>query len=39
VFANDFRRFNGKGESAAPPSIIVVQNWTEELKHLVPTNR
>ena len=22
---------------AAPPSIVVVQNWTEELKRLVPT--
>jgi hypothetical protein len=28
-----------KVEPAAPPSIIVVQNWTEELKRLVPTNR
>jgi hypothetical protein len=26
-----------KPETATPPSIIVVQNWTEELKRLVPT--
>jgi serine/threonine-protein kinase len=27
-----------KPETATPPSIIVVQNWFEELKRLVPTN-
>jgi serine/threonine-protein kinase len=27
----------GPGQSATPPSLIVVQNWTEELKRLVPT--
>ena len=25
-------------DTAAPPSIVVVQNWFEELKRLVPTN-
>jgi hypothetical protein len=25
-------------ETATPPSIIVVENWIEELKRLVPTN-
>jgi len=25
-------------ESAGPPPIIIVQNWLEELKRLVPTN-
>ena len=28
----------GSGVSAAPPSIVVVQNWFEELKRLVPAN-
>jgi hypothetical protein len=28
----------GGTAEAAPPRIIVVQNWTEELKRLVPTN-
>jgi Tol biopolymer transport system component len=27
-----------KPETATPPSIVVVQNWFEELKRLVPTN-
>ena len=27
----------GPNQSAAPPSIVVVQNWFEELKRLVPT--
>jgi hypothetical protein len=27
----------GSDQTAAPPSIIVVQNWFEELKRLVPT--
>ena len=26
------------GAEATPPSIVVVQNWTEELKRLVPTH-
>jgi serine/threonine-protein kinase len=26
----------GPGQTAAPPNLIVVQNWTEELKRLVP---
>jgi serine/threonine-protein kinase len=29
---------SGSGETAAPPQIIVVQHWVEELKRLVPTN-
>jgi len=36
-----FLLLKGSGESedtAAAPSIIVVQNWFEELKRLVPTN-
>jgi serine/threonine-protein kinase len=28
----------GSEDTAAPPSIVVVQNWFEELKRLVPTN-
>jgi hypothetical protein len=27
----------GSDQTAAPPQIIVVQHWTEELKRLVPT--
>ena len=27
----------GADQAAAPPSIVVVQNWQEELKRLVPT--
>jgi hypothetical protein len=27
----------GADQTAAPPSLIVVQHWTEELKRLVPT--
>jgi eukaryotic-like serine/threonine-protein kinase len=27
----------GSDETATPPSIVVVQNWHEELKRLVPT--
>jgi eukaryotic-like serine/threonine-protein kinase len=27
----------GAGQTAAPPQLIVVQHWTEELKRLVPT--
>jgi len=26
------------GQTAAPPQLIVVLNWVEELKRLVPTN-
>ena len=26
------------GESGTPPSLIVVQNWFEELRRLVPTD-
>ncbi len=38
----DGRRFlmvqpDGSTDSTAPASIIVVQNWHEELKRLVPT--
>ena len=29
----------GTGASAAPPALIVVQHWDEELKRLVPTGR
>jgi hypothetical protein len=40
--APDGRRFlmikEGAGEGAAPPQIVVVQNWLEELRRLVPTN-
>ena len=37
----DGRRFlmisnQRNGTSAAPPQIVVVQNWLEELKRLVP---
>jgi hypothetical protein len=28
----------GSDQSAAPPQIVVVQHWTEELKRLVPIN-
>lgn len=28
----------GSEQTAAPPNLIVVQNWLEELKRLVPTN-
>jgi hypothetical protein len=38
----DGKRFfiikEGNGPDQAPPTIEVVQNWTEELKRLVPTN-
>jgi hypothetical protein len=27
----------GADQTGAPPQIIVVQHWTEELKRLVPT--
>jgi hypothetical protein len=30
-------RAPGADATAAPPSLIVVQHWTEELKRLVPT--
>jgi serine/threonine-protein kinase len=40
--APDGRRFlmmkEAGGEGAAPPQMVVVQNWFEELKRLVPTN-
>jgi serine/threonine-protein kinase len=42
--APDGRRFlmiknaDGVRQPAAPPSVIVVQNWSEELKRLVPAN-
>jgi Tol biopolymer transport system component len=41
--STDGRRFlmikeGGTGKDAAPPQIVVVQNWFEELKRLVPTN-
>jgi hypothetical protein len=29
---------SGSDQTAAPPSIVVVQNWFEELMRLVPTN-
>ena len=29
----------GPDQTPAPPSIVVVQNWLEELKRLVPTTR
>ena len=28
----------GAEDTSAPPSLIVVQNWIEELRRLVPTN-
>ncbi len=28
----------GAEDTSAPPSLIVVQNWFEELRRLVPTN-
>ena len=28
----------GSDQTAAPPQLIVVQHWLEELKRLVPTN-
>lgn len=31
LFADD------PGETAAPPQLVVVQNWFEELKRLVPS--
>ena len=38
----DDRRFlmikQGSGDQVAPPQIVVVQNWLEELKRLVPAN-
>jgi len=37
----DGRRFlmiKASAEGVTPPRIVVVQNWTEELKRLVPTN-
>jgi serine/threonine-protein kinase len=38
----DGRRFlmikGGEGDNPAPPQIVVVQNWFEELKRLAPTN-
>ncbi len=39
--APDGQRFlmikqGGADQSAAPPSLIIVQNWVEELKRLVP---
>ena len=30
---------DGSGQTAAATSLIVVQNWAEELKRLVPTTR
>jgi Tol biopolymer transport system component len=35
--ARVFKDGGGPNQSSAPPSIVVVQNWTEELKRLVPT--
>jgi serine/threonine-protein kinase len=39
--SSDGQRFvmikDGTGDTVAPPQIIVVQHWTEELKRLVPT--
>ncbi len=32
-----FRTGGGSDQTAAPPQIIVVQHWTEDLKRLVPT--
>jgi hypothetical protein len=29
---------DGPGDGSPPPGIIVVQNWFEELKRLVPTD-
>jgi serine/threonine-protein kinase len=38
----DDRRFlmikQGSGEQVAPPQIVIVQNWLEELNRLVPAN-
>jgi hypothetical protein len=39
----DGRRFlmfeeTGDGAQVVPPRFVVVQNWTEELQRLVPTN-
>jgi hypothetical protein len=31
-------KVGGGSDQAAPPQIVVVQHWTEELKRLVPTN-
>jgi hypothetical protein len=28
----------GSGQTTVPPQIVVIQNWQEELKRLVPTN-
>lgn len=28
----------GSDQAGAAPSLVIVQNWTEELKRLVPTN-
>jgi hypothetical protein len=28
----------GSGQTTAPPQIVVIQHWQEELKRLVPTN-
>jgi hypothetical protein len=28
----------GRDQTSTSPQIVVVQNWTEELKRLVPTN-
>ena len=33
------RNADGANPAASPPSIVVVQQWTEELKRLVPTTR
>ena len=30
---------SGPDQTTAPTSIVVVQNWLEELKRLVPTTR
>ncbi len=27
------------GDAPPPPQLVIVQNWTEELKRLVPTTR
>ena len=32
-----FKNGGGSDQTAAPPQLIVVQHWTEELKRLVPT--
>jgi hypothetical protein len=31
------KRGSGSDQTAAPPGIVVVQHWFEELKRLVPT--